>query len=454
MKRIVSLDFLRGFAIFIMLASHVMLHVYTYANDFDAVLDDPVLLAIFVPIFLLSHFRSFFLMISMTIHAYIVVRGLKAGKSTGAVLKKQVFGGGLLYLVGLFTEGLAAYHGVFGNSLRAGTWRWDKINHVLHFETLQSIALSIIFVSVVVALLARDEGWKKERRNVLVLMALGLLFVVLAPLVHDAVVTASGGGYYTEKDQYTFSTAGEFFLKLGWAALAGLEQPVFPFMATTCIGGILGLLMARDEPPARLPKYGMLAGVGLVGAGVVVLAATGFDIQFEFYVHPTWFFLFLNGIQLILLLAVLKHYEFNPTADLDRFARRTTFFRRWSMVSLTIFVWQFFPERLVEVLAYLITGINYVDRGQTGHLETIIMMLLVLALWDAIIRLWEKAKFKGTFEWTMATLAARVVGTKVKSEAGTIDRMSVEGVLYHPEPVRFLPSRTSTQEKRNETKKE
>lgn len=443
MKRLITLDLLRGFAIFAMLASHVMLHVYYYANDFDAIMANPVLIAVFVPIYLASHFRAFFLMISMTIHGYIVVRSLKAGNSSGAVLKKQLITAGLLYLVALFTEGFSAYHGVLGNTLRSGYWRGDTINHILHFETLQSIAVSIAFLSTLLVLLYRGEGMAKERRNVLVLGCFGIILVVLAPFVHEWVNILTGGGYYVDKGQYAFDSVGEFFAKLGLAALAGIEQPIFPFMATTCIGGIVGIFMARDTPIPDLPRKGKFAGLGLILTGVLVLAATGFDVELEFYVHPTWFYLVLNGLQLIILMTFLGHYEYNPEADLEKYTRRTRFFRRWSMVSLTVFVWQFLPERLLEVLGYLITGINYIERGQTGHLETIVMVVLVLAFWDLLIRLWERAKFRGTFEWIMVTLGQLALYGRKGAIKQSAERLDIGGVLYDPEPVSFVSERSS-----------
>lgn len=444
MKRILSLDFLRGLAIFGMMASHVLLHISLYANDFDAALALPgYLVPVFVIVYILSNFRAFFLMISMTVHMYTMNMTLKRGVAPIIMLKKQIVMGFMLYLVGLFCEGIAANWGVIGRSMEAGYWRGDQIHHIMHFETLNSIALCIILTSLIYYFLVIHDGIKKERRNIIVFAVIGVIFVALAPFIHTAINTAYGGYYYDKApgeswaEQYQFDSVGEFFTKLGLAMLAGLEQPIFPFMGTACLGAIIGIFLSRESVPADLPRKGTYVGLLIMLSGIIVLAATGFKVSLTFDVHPTWFFLVLNGLEVMLFMLVLRRVEFNPKIDIQRFARRSQFLRRWAMISLSLFVWQIVIELPIRWLGTAITGYNYNIRGQiTEFWPTVLMLIAVLFVWDLILRLWEKGQFKGSFEWGMATLAQKVLSGKRSTEKA--ERMDIQGVLYKPEPIIFV----------------
>ena len=81
MKRIISLDFFRGFAIMAMMFVHVLIHIFSATDpaNFSDTMSNPGLMAIFVPVFIFSNFRGFFLMISMVIHSYIISKNLQKG---------------------------------------------------------------------------------------------------------------------------------------------------------------------------------------------------------------------------------------------------------------------------------------------------------------------------------------------------------------------------------------
>ena len=40
--------------------------------------------------------------------------------------------------------------------------------------------------------------------------------------------------------------------------------------------------------------------------------------------------------------------------------------------------------------------------------------------------------------WLMVTISAKIVGTKAKEARDPNERMQIESVLYHPEPITFL----------------
>jgi len=452
LKRIVSLDFFRGLAILCMLGFHVLIHVSYHAqtsnySDLNEIIDSG-LLPLFLLIFLLANFRALFLLGSMTIHGYIMVKAIKKGASAGSLLKKNLFFAFMLYIVALFCESIAANWGVLGRSIQNLAWSPDEITHIMHFETLNSIAVSIAFLSLVLYFMSRRNGIVKVKRNIIIFLVLAVVFIFSSYII-SKMVHIYWPEYYSLEEQYTWSSVGEFFVKLGLAAIMGVEQPIFPFMATTCIGGIVGILIAQDQVSLSLPKKGMLIGLLLIIGGIIVLVLDLTEFTVEFDVFPTWFFILTTGLELIFMMAILRMVEFSPrvakSEKMQRFIKKSTFVRGWGMISLSIFVWQVYPEFLMRWLGNVVTGgqVEFFIRGKADPLSSIIMIFIVIIVWNLIIRLWEKGKFKGSFEWLMSLIGAKVLGRGKleKPESQAIkpgERMNIQEVLYHPEPIIFV----------------
>ncbi len=449
MKRIISLDFLRGLAMIFMLAFHVLIHVSWHAqasnySNLQAIIDSG-LLWLFVIIFILANFRALFLMVSMTIHAYILTKTMNK-ENAKSILTKNLFFALMLYFVALFTEGIAANWGVLGRSIQLGRWAPEYIHRVMHFETLNSIAVSIAIITLVFYALVKSGIIGDKKKTLSILTALAVCIVVLSAIILPF-VEVWFPGYYGDalySGQYTFNSVGEFFQKLLMSALFGVEQPILPFMCTTFIGGIIGYQLAQPDVKKDMPKKGMFIGLLVIVAGVIVLLTDLRQFKVEFDVFPVWFYLFTTGLQIIILMAVLRMVEFSERVaksdKLQKFATKTVWVRRWGLISLTLFVWQVYPEFLMRWLGNVVTGgqVEFFIRGQAGGLPSIIMIIVVLIVWDLLIRLWEKAKFKYSFEWIMATIAAKVLGNKIRGIKDPTERLNIQETLYNPEPIIFL----------------
>ncbi|TFG16549.1 MAG: hypothetical protein EU530_11690 [Promethearchaeota archaeon] len=452
MKRIISFDFFRGLAVMLMLFMHVFIHIYSVANpsNFGDVLSNPGQLAIFVPVFLFSNFRGFFLIISMILNAYNVTRSLRKGVSREKVLGKQLFTGFIIYIVGLLSEGYFQYHGVFGRSLLTRTWRIDRFSHILHTEAINSIGISIMILGILFYFLSFNDGANKPLRNAIILAIIGIAVVVLSPLMYNVASKAIGSyidlgggelGYSYYHVQYDFNSFGEFFNRLGWAILVGKEQPLFPFLGVVCIGAILGNYLAQEKPKRLITGVGMISGgvIFIIGVVLLLFESDIMDaiVEIADTVHPTFFFCMLTGLQLLIICGWLRAYEFNPKRDMVKYTKRTRFFRRWGLVSLTLYVLQYYIEYLCEWIGEITTGIPFLTRwGVDFFPYVLIMMVLVVAVWDLVFRIWEKLKFVGTFEWQLTSLSSVVLNPQ--GEKGKkAERMNIRQTLYEPEPVVF-----------------
>ncbi len=449
MKRIISLDFLRGLAMIFMLAFHVLIHVSWHAqasnySNLQAIIDSG-LLWLFVIIFILANFRALFLMVSMSVHAYILTKTMNK-ENAKSILIKNLFFAFMLYLVALFTEGIAANWGVLGRSIQLGRWAPEYINRVMHFETLNSISVSIAIITLVFYGFVSSGIISNKKKTLSILTGLAVLIVIISAIILP-LVEVWFPGYYGDallSGQYQFHSVGEFFLKLLLSALFGVEQPILPFMCTTFIGGIVGYQLAQEDVKRDMPKKGMLIGLLIIASGAIVLLSDMRQFKVEFDVFPTWFYLITTGLQIIILMAVLRMVEFSERVTksdkLQKFVKKTAWARRWGLVSLSLFVWQVYPEFLMRWLGNVVTGgtVEFFIRGQAGGLPSISMIIVVVIVWDLLIRLWEKAKFKYSFEWIMATIAGNVLGSKIKGIKDPTERLNIQETLYTPEAIVFI----------------
>ena len=386
----------------------------------------------------------------MILNGYNITRSLRKGVSREKMLAKQLFAGFAIYVIGLLSEGFFQYHGVFGKSLLTRTWRIDKFSHILHTEAINSIGISIMILGIIFYFLSFRDGANKPLRNTIILAIIGIAVVVLSPLMYDVASRAIGSyidlgggqlGYSYYDVQYDFNSVGEFFNRLGWAILVGKEQPLFPFLAVVCIGAILGNYLAQEKPKRKITGIGMIAGGVLIILGAVLLLLEedimGAIVGISDTVHPIFFFCILTGLQLLVICGWLRAFEFNPKRDMVKYTKRTRFFRRWGLVSLTLYILQYFIEYLCEWLGELATGIPFLTRwGVDNFLYVITMMVLVVAVWDLVFRIWEKLKFVGTFEWQLTSLSAVVLNPRGE-KSKKAQRMNIRQTLYEPEPVVF-----------------
>ena len=119
MKRLVSLDFLRGISIFAMTAFHAIENVVLTddggVNPYE-IQSDPVMVLLVSTVLVFGYWRPFFLLISACVHMYTMEKSIRKGKKRIEILKKQLFLGFLIYLIGLLRESVFSSYGFFGVS--------------------------------------------------------------------------------------------------------------------------------------------------------------------------------------------------------------------------------------------------------------------------------------------------------------------------------------------------
>lgn len=468
MKRIISLDFMRGIAMIGVCFFHAMLHLYPYFNEegLSLISTDLVAGILIIPILILSQFRSLFLMISITVFAYSNYMSIKKGAKAGQIFKKNLISGVLLLIVAFLCEAIFANWGYLGrlielsgtNLANPGTiadvsgTATDYLNHILHFETLHSIAFMMIILGSVFAIFAKlgynSDDKKKQMMKILIILAvLGYLLTPFAQLFADWAYTAMYGFGYNAKidgvrlsSQYYFTNFGEFIVGLFFASIAGVEQPIFPFLGAACLGAMLGIELASDKvEPKILSKFNKKALFVMI-PGTIIAFLTEYlvygKITFSLAPHSAFIQTLLDGMELLILIAVIKRIDFNPKADMEKIKKNTKFARRFGMVSLSIFVLQIFIEYPIRLLAWLISGqtVNFLARQKIDNLFLVIFVSFIcIFAYFLVVKVWEKVKFVGSFEWLMGKIAGLLTGAK-----GSVTRIDPAEVLDNPEPVIFI----------------
>ncbi len=441
MKRMVSLDFIRGLCIIGMVALHAFGRIYDASwLGTDSMGGKSLLhILLLITIAYIGGMAGLFLMVSTISHTISMRDQIKAGKNINKVVARQLMAGFLLLAFAFLAESTIGHHGFLGrmayfDPLGDASFTSalvDNSARVLyrgyHFMTLHTIAWSVIVNSIVQWFLYRKDGFKRISRNVKVYIGLIVLILVLTPLawgLADMIVPGYPFATYTGTDllvQYPLagiSTGLDHLTLFFLGPLAGQTEPLFPFLFISFIGAIIGMYLTMDRPPRYLPHNGMKIGgvMFFAGAlGIALLWGLGLDSVGNLVEHtyeilrlPIWMpLLFLTtGGQLVFLMMVFRLVEYRGMA-LD-LARRTVTIRRFAAVSLTIYTFQYL-DSVPTFLMSLIPGVD-VHGGKEGVFWTVMAVVAILGTWAILLKLWDKKGFRGSAEWSFAVVLRKING--------------------------------------------
>jgi hypothetical protein len=430
-RKYASIDFLRGFAIWMMVFVHTLMRWVDQSGIEANLANLPMLIfVILLAAIFFGGWAGFFLMVSASGNMISMYRNIERGKKVGSVVLKQVIGGSLLLLCAVLTEAVIGYHGYLGEVALGHPEKWDILLwRGFHQETIHTIAWCVILNGVVQGLLSMNGGYKKIKRNIIIYLVLAVILIAATVPIWEG-LRYSFPGWNTKglPLQYPFDTplAGKEPIQYGYlgitpfwqlvkqwfiAPLAGGPEPIVPFLAVSFIGSVIGLFLLKKEQekeanPDKLPSTRpltialiitfVLFLIGLVGTGVLgatspdmnlvgVLISHHYDVRalYEYslpygfgysFLWLTWFIL-ETAAQLCAILIILRAVEFRGKAK--QFARKTLYFRRFGFVAFSIYNWQFVD--IIAVWAFVgigllfpalqIPGVNKVGEGYTAIMD-------------------------------------------------------------------------------------
>ena len=274
-----------------------------------------------------------------------------------------------------------------------------------------------------------DNGVNKTKRNIIIYGALAVFFIIMRPIVKMQVDSYFGAEFSTvAKD---VSSIGDGILRLFWVMLAGAPEPIFPFLGTCFVGCMIGIYLAQEKPSKDVIRYGYISGFLLIMAGSILLILSDEPFSFIFSIMPLYLYLFHLGMQIIIMFFALSIAEFRPKLPV-KFVTRTTFIRRWGILSLTVYFFQIFDIITREML-FGITGLPFNEPNQVGVGWGLLMVVVTMLFWEIILRVWEKIKYKGSLEFII-----KKIGVLFGGKPDPVDPLSVSGILYEElEPISF-----------------
>ncbi|MCF2144521.1 MAG: heparan-alpha-glucosaminide N-acetyltransferase domain-containing protein [Candidatus Heimdallarchaeota archaeon] len=494
-KRFATLDFARGIAIFLMIALHTLSLVLNIP-DLLAVIDNLAVINLVALIILPFYggLAGFFLLVSAASNMVSMYRDLEKGRSIKSIVVKQIVGGVLLLVFAMLCEGLIGYHGAFGNFFKYlndpskyfeynplfNYEHWeDSLNYnwqVLlyrwnHFETIHTIAWCLILNGVTQGLLSLKKRWQNRRQMIISYALLAVAVVLLTQPVWELVKLIMPGypfGLIPETGNALFTPLigqdswWRILLAPILTPLAAPMEPIFPYLAVSFLGSIIGIAITRprEEINKKFPRNMFLTGLAMFIVGVIgvvaviirIITVEDFDTAIMIYQfipyhrHWTpdfksyiplfswvWQFLSVNGFALMLIMILFRLVEYRGKSK--AFSDRTRFIRRFGTVAFSNYNNQWLYYIMFYLMSLLIYATPYAKLYWAGTFLTIFLTLLLFHL---LLLGWERIGYIGSLEWFIRTFTNNVIPARRERFDPSVKwwqkgMINVPGAFYEPE---------------------
>lgn len=471
-KRYVTIDFLRGLAIWMMVFLHTLMR-WVDQNTIESTLDtqELIIVIIFLAAVFFGSWCGFFLLVSSIGNMISMHASLERGQSWTQLAFRQVLSGFILLLFAYLSEGVIGYHGWIGENISHMSNDWTNYVDNLFsrgytMEAIHAVAWCVIINGIVQALLSINGGYQKATRNMIIYAVLAVIVVAITTLAWNGVELLVPGypGAYNPKTGVELqrgylgrSSFGELVYLFFLLPIAGQPEPLFPFLAVSFIGSIVGIWMTQKTIDRRFIRRSLLINlimvfVGLIGTAIIVFSVSGaIDIFLGSFWNIRamglsglwfWWFICLTGAQLGAVILVLRLVEFRGRAEI--FSKQSTYWRRFGFVAFSIYTYEF-VDMIAVLLLNLIPGLNmYTGVFNTYNKYQIWFIIAgTFIAWQFILKLWEKASYVFSLEWIIAKISEKLIPSKRTSKDLKLPwwktpRLDVDAVLIHPEALNII----------------
>ena len=410
MKRIASIDFLRGLSIWMMVFLHVFNHKYDW--DWVSVVGIENIFQytnIFFAIFIFfsgffGNWVGIFVLLSGVVNTFSFIKKTSKGFTPSRAFIKQIITGFGILIAGFISESFG-YYGYFGsvfqsgNVFQASTWTDSSLveriwKNIFHMEALQIIGFCMILTAVLVYFLNRNGGYQKVKRNLLI--TLGILVVVI---ISTPFMWLAADKIFQVWPDVGVQESNASLVTYLMMMLTGDYYPIFPFMITSLVGVCFGILLAMEKPPKRMPLIGLLTMIVLGIIGAVSITFMPFDISFNRPTFPFFFMLLASQVGLFTLMLWLVEYR----GKSQKFGNNiiVKYFRNWGTIALTIFVLQIYHLVPYAAMNPAFTSVNLLNGKFPQNQEGWVFLLafITILFFDLLIWLWAQINFLFSFEW-------------------------------------------------------
>ncbi|MHA1728737.1 MAG: acyltransferase family protein [Promethearchaeota archaeon] len=403
MKRVISLDFIKGVAIL----GVIMFHAtgFYVLDDVDNMLNslDPLILIISVPLGMIGTWAGFFFLISGFLTVYTAYPGFKKGKN-----RKEIFLKGFItniaiivihYIFVIFFMHSPFYgeplYSLFTGSLVKRQLVGFSFDLLFYNSALFLIGIGGLVVNILTVCFSKWIIDDKNNRIYWIFTIIAFIIMIIFPFLEsllNPIITNN-------------LDAGNYFFALLIFSLVGPRFGILPFIAYSLYGAVFGLMMVRNTPWSKIKKIGFILGAFYIFAGIISSVIIGIP-DFSRPVFPINLNLLDLGVMLWIMTFAIRLFEFRTHKERLILVEKTKTIRKFGMLTLTIFVYDSLLEALVVyILDFIAPGI--MDNIVFGVL---VYIPLIMFLWLVILHFWERTNFKYSFEWLFAITVAKVSG--------------------------------------------
>lgn len=418
MKRILYLDTLRGFLILYVVFIHAVLLIIFQA-DYDYIEILPIwVIALLFPLLLIAMWGPMFSMMSATTNTFLVYHQLEKGKE----LRKTILTRMLSYVLIIFVHFInmiffihyipldgEIYRSLIGGTLETGQLTLPNILMFLNSGTLLLIGLSGLLINTILLFLWRDNGYKNKRKTAFAFISLAIIFLFIRPFLYPSmnnlIIQLAEQNHLIVSILLSWLFRGQFGL--------------IPMAAIPFFGVIFGLLIAHNETKQTIKKVGFTSAIGMILLTLIFFGLFGIpDLTLPYW--PVTMVSFNLMLMILVTTLLIIRYEHTSQKKRRIRAKRTIFLRRFSMITLTMFVF----ESIITILWAKVFNIIFNNPFPYNVAADVLFLFCVLGTWYVIARIWEKIDFKYTIEWFMIQIMSKITGK-------TSTKLDVNSVLYH-----------------------
>lgn len=414
-ERIYTFDIVKGIAILVVIPLHALIY---QIGESDPALFEPIIsglsreiLIMLAPIILLSLWGPIFIQITGANIAYGFLRVYQRNPNeSSAYILRRILAAVLL----IFVSRTAVF--VFKGGL-IGFDSFDNLDSGMRYyaDTLDSIALTNIIVPLFILYIinrVKSRRLKKLQNNVEAPVKprhiyIGLGIITALWFLFTPVVQALKPYVHSIMEKHNWK-----LLLLLYSKMTTGRFRFFPILGFGYVGAIVGTAIFYREKFGNLRKYtGLFFLMTLIAFIVWCFLVENPVGNVATDDNSNMLQILILGAMTFALVLMIGRYDYCPPELRRKRIRKTLFVRRFSMVTLTIYV----MEYLLAYGVYRIfeqfweTAVQYVDQVPVltwGITQIFTFILVICVIWIVIVRLWEKVDFIGSLEWVTLKLAA------------------------------------------------
>ncbi|MCU0104613.1 DUF1624 domain-containing protein [Acholeplasma vituli] len=398
MKRIQSIDLLRGLGVFFVIILHTAFYYFDGIYDVD--MDNPSLIITLIGFLLM--FAGLFAMLSgasytlQFLHTKDQKQRIKHMGLSGALMMV------IAYLYFIFTgPGIINFdtrsmdESLLVSLIRDGKFQTLTLERLFYVDSLVMIALNIWLLTLLFHLIKK---WIYHEKAALYILVGATLFMGLSYIripLYNVYLDAR------DSNNYVLWVLLNYFVSK--------NNPIFPFFAFALFGVWVGLLINRKDD-THMRKW--MIPVALF---YIVIGVTGYilapETMLERAIDPTWYFIMVIQIGLFLAMILGAYYLYDvKKRKLNPVSR---FIQRFGVAGLT----PFFFEQITSALIFGVITLFF-DLKLDIPLA-IIFGVIHVTLWGFVLKYWSTKGYKYSLEWGFSQMINRIsVSSKLQALEG------------------------------------